>query len=230
MAIQAILFDVGDTLVFDDPPLQDRVAAAAQSAGLTLNRARLPQAFRAAEAFAVKRYADGIDWDAPGARRETANVLWHALGQPGLDDAEWAALSSALASAPFTRYTPPEALALLGELTQRGFLLGAVSDWEDTLPDVLTDLNLLPFFRALSISAVVGAVKPDPRLFEDAAAQLGLPPGDCLHVGDWYELDVAGARAAGMNPLLFDWAGRRPDADCPRAATWEQLSACLRTL
>jgi HAD superfamily hydrolase (TIGR01549 family) len=228
--IKAIFFDIGDTLVFDAPTLLERLKSAAHAARLTIDAARLPEAFQAAEAFAVKRYVDGIVWDAPGALRETVAVLWQAMEQPPLTETQWTAFAAAFASTPFTRYVPPEATALLEELKRRGFVLGAISDWEDTLPDVLTALDLLPYFSALSISACVGVTKPSPLLFEDALAQVNLPPDACLHVGDWYELDMRGARAAGINTLLFDWAGRRPEADCPCVTTWKQLSGYLLAL
>ncbi len=228
--LQAIFFDIGDTLVFDDPPLKDRLVSAAQSAGRTLDPARLPEAFRAAEAFAVERYVRGIVWDASGALRETVGVLWQTLSLPPLTDSQWNEFASAFASLPFTRFVPPQAFGLLDELKQRGFVLGAISDWEDTLPEVLSGLGLLPYFDALAISAVVGATKPNPLLFEDALAQVHLPPDACLHVGDWYELDAAGANAAGMPALLFDWAGRAPDAVCPRVNDWPQLAAFLLAL
>jgi HAD superfamily hydrolase (TIGR01549 family) len=228
--IKAIFFDIGDTLVFDDPPLPERLTSAARAAGLTIDAARLPEAFRQAEAFAVQRYVAGIAWDAPGALRETVDVLWQAMGQPPLTETQWAAFGAAFAAVPFTRCVHPGAPALLEELRRRGFLLGAISDWEDTLPDVLATLDLLPYFSALSISACVGVTKPNPLLFEDALAQVNLPPDTCLHVGDWYELDAAGARAAGMNTLLFDWAGRRSDADCPRVTTWPDLADYLLAL
>ena len=228
--VQAIFFDIGDTLVFDDPPLRTRVVSAAQSVGLTLDPARLPEAFRAAEAFAVARYAAGIAWDAPAALRETTSVLWSALALPPLSDRQWTAFASAFAAVPFTRYAPPEAFALLDELKRRGFTLGAISDWEDTLPETLSDLGLLPYFDSLSISAVVGVAKPNPLIFEDALGQVNLPSDACLHVGDWYALDAAGAKAAGMPALLFDWAGRTPGADCPRVTTWPQLAEHLLAL
>lgn len=228
--IRAIFFDIGDTLVFDDPPLRDRLVSAARSAGIALDPALLPEAFRAAEASAVKRYVAGIVWDAPGALRETAGVLWQTLRLPPLSDTQWAAFASAFMSLPFTRSVPPEALLLLAELKRRGFTLGAISDWEDTLPEVLAGLGLLDCFDALAVSAVVGATKPNPLLFEDALAQIGLPPDACLHVGDWYELDAAGAKAAGLSALLFDWAERTPHADCPRVTDWRQLTAHLLAL
>ena len=228
--IKAIFFDIGDTLIFDDPPLRDRLVSAAQSVGMALDPARLPEAYQAAEAFAVTRYVAGIVWDAPGALRETVAVLWFALGLPPLNDSQWAAFTSALMSVTFTRCVPSEALLLLAELKRRGFVLGAISDWEDTLPEVLADLGLLDYFDALAISSVVGETKPSPLIFGDALAQVGLPPSACLHVGDWYELDAAGAKAAGLSALLFDWAERSPDADCPRVTTWPQLTDFLLAL
>lgn len=230
MPLQAIFFDIGDTLVFDDPPLKDRIVAAAQFAGVTLDSGRLPEAFRAAEAFAVTRYVAGITWNAPGALRETMRVFLSALDLPPLSDSNWTAFASAFTSAPFTRCTPPEVVPLLDELKRRGFILGTISDWEDTLPEVLSGLGLLSYFDALAISAVVGVTKPNPLLFEDALAQVSLPPSTCLHVGDWYELDAAGAEAAGMSALLFDWAGRSPGAVCPRVTTWAALSEYLLAL
>ena len=228
--IQAIFFDIGDTLVFDDPPLKERLVSAAQSVGIALNAACLPEAFRAAETFAVKRYVAGTVWDAPGALRETVAVLWAAFGLPPLNDSEWTVFASAFLSLPFTRSALPEVLPLLDELKRRGFTLGAISDWEDTLPEVLSSLGLLDYFDALSISAVVGVTKPNPLIFGDALAQVCLPPDACLHVGDWYELDAAGAKAAGMAALLFDWAGRSPSADCPRVTTWPQFTEYLLAL
>ena len=228
--IQAIFFDIGDTLVFDDPPVRDRLVSAAWATGLTLDPARLPDAFRDAEAFAVGRYVAGVAWDAPGALRATVGVLWKSLGLPPLTDTQWTAFASAFAALPFTRYVPPEAFHLLDELKSRGFRLGAISDWEDTLPEVLTELGLIKYFDALAISAVVGVAKPSSLMFEDALGQIGLPAASCLHVGDWYELDAVGALNVGMSTLLFDWAGRSPDADCPRVTTWPALSEYLLAL
>ena len=229
-AIRAIFFDIGDTLVFDDPPLVERLTAAARLAGITLDPARLPAAFRAAEAFAVRRYVAGIAWDGPEALRETVSYLWNALEMPPLSDSHWAEFAGAFAAASFTRQAHPEAKTLLTELKRRGLILGAISDWEDTLPDVLTALGLFEYFDALSISTCVGVTKPSPRLFQDALSQVNLSPQACLHVGDWLELDVAGACAAGMNALLFDWAGRCPEAPCPRVTTWAQLTDYLLAL
>ena len=53
-------------------------------------------------------------------------------------------------------------------------------------------------------SAVVGAAKPDPRIFHAALARAGVAPDEAVHVGDTLANDVAGARAAGITPIHFD--------------------------
>jgi len=60
-------------------------------------------------------------------------------------------------------------------------------------------------------SAVVGVAKPDPAIFAIALGALGVPPGGTvLHVGDSLRYDVAGALAAGLQPVHMD-----PFSLCP---------------
>lgn len=228
--IKAIFFDIGDTLVFDDPPLMARLALAARATGVLLDEARLPTAFRAGEAYAVARYVEGIVWDAPDSLREAIARVWRALDRPPPDDMTWPLLAAAFGGVPFTRYAHPDALDLLRELRGRGFTVGAISDWEATLPTLLADLGIAPLLDALAVSEIVGATKPNSCLFQEALRQAGAAPETSLHVGDWYELDAQGARAAGMQTLLFDHSGRRLEADCPRVQTFDALSETLLAL
>ena len=60
-------------------------------------------------------------------------------------------------------------------------------------------------------SAVVGVAKPDPGIFRIALDALNVPAdGGVLHVGDSLRYDVAGALAAGLQPVHMD-----PYALCP---------------
>ncbi len=60
-------------------------------------------------------------------------------------------------------------------------------------------------------SAVVGVAKPDPRIFGFALDALGVPAsGTVLHVGDSLRYDVAGALAAGLQPVHMDPFGLCP--------------------
>ena len=63
-------------------------------------------------------------------------------------------------------------------------------------------------------SAVVGVAKPDPAIFHIALNALHVPPGGTvLHVGDSLRYDVAGALAAGLQPVHMD-----PYGFCPEPA------------
>ena len=60
-------------------------------------------------------------------------------------------------------------------------------------------------------SAVVGVAKPDPAIFNLALDTLGVPAnGTVLHVGDSLRYDIAGAVAAGLQPIHLD-----PHGFCP---------------
>lgn len=53
-----------------------------------------------------------------------------------------------------------------------------------------------------------GMAKPDPRIFLAAAERLGVAPGQILHVGDDPEMDVAGARDAGLRTAWINRDGQ----------------------
>ena len=63
-------------------------------------------------------------------------------------------------------------------------------------------------------SAVVGVEKPDPRIFELAVRQAGVAAHEAAYVGDLYSVDVLGARAAGLHPILLDPRGFWGPRDC----------------
>ena len=63
-------------------------------------------------------------------------------------------------------------------------------------------------------SAVVGVAKPDPAIFGIALDALGVTRrGTVLHVGDSLRYDVAGALAAGLEPVHLDPHGFCPAPD-----------------
>jgi putative hydrolase of the HAD superfamily len=66
--------------------------------------------------------------------------------------------------------------------------------------------------------------KPDPRLFEIALERAGARAETTLHVGDFYWIDVRGARAAGVHPVLLDAAWLYDAADCPRVRSLGELA------
>jgi HAD superfamily hydrolase (TIGR01549 family) len=228
--IRAIFFDIGDTLLFDDPPLRDRVRQAIDLVELPYDKKGLPRAFRAAEDYALSRYLEGIPADDPDMQLRCAMIILRELGLADVGIDKLAALRHAFLSVSYQRGFHPDAITLVEELKSRGFKVGAISDWEETLPTLLAELELAKHLDSLAVSAIVGVTKPDPRLFREALRQADVPGAESIHVGDYYELDVAGAREAGMEPVLFDWKDRKPDADCVRVTTFKDLKTYLLSL
>ena len=70
-------------------------------------------------------------------------------------------------------------------------------------------IGLGHLFDASVAAHELGIGKPDRRIFEQACDLAGVLPGRVLHVGDDLELDVRGARDAGLHAAWL----RRPDLD-----------------
>jgi putative hydrolase of the HAD superfamily len=62
-------------------------------------------------------------------------------------------------------------------------------------------LSLSPMFDTILISDAEGFSKPDPRIFHRALDQLEVNSAQAVYVGDHPEIDIAGARAAGMRAI-----------------------------
>jgi putative hydrolase of the HAD superfamily len=105
----------------------------------------------------------------------------------------------------------PDAAPALRELREEGRRLVAVSNWDCSLPEVLDRVGIGELLDGVVSSAVAGARKPDPAIFDPALKLAGCGPEEALHVGDTPEEDVEGARAAGIRPLLIDRDGNGGD-------------------
>jgi FMN phosphatase YigB (HAD superfamily) len=66
------------------------------------------------------------------------------------------------------------------------------------LRQVLARHGLIGYFGVLTFSNEHGWLKPDPRIFHHTLAELGVPPEHALHIGDTEDMDITGAKAAGM--------------------------------
>ncbi|MEF8833695.1 MAG: HAD family hydrolase [Halofilum sp. (in: g-proteobacteria)] len=72
------------------------------------------------------------------------------------------------------------------------------------------------WFEVALSAADVGAPKPDPAMFEQACARLGIRAGDLLHVGDDPLRDVHAAHRFGARAFWLNREGRAWPADLRR--------------
>ena len=93
----------------------------------------------------------------------------------------------------------PDTVGTLSSLRASGLKLGLITNGSARMQSrKLECLALAPMFDTMLISDAEGIHKPDPQIFQRAMARLGVDPGQAVFVGDHPEVDVAGARAAGM--------------------------------
>ena len=144
-------------------------------------------------------------------RERCTEVLRAALGRAGADVAaapHELLRNALLAALRFRAY--PEVPDALRALRRAGHRLVVVSNWDVSLHDALRTTGLALLVDGAISSAEAGAAKPDPRIFERALALAGGGAQAAIHAGDSIEHDVAGARAAGLRPVLVVRAGPPP--------------------
>ena len=68
----------------------------------------------------------------------------------------------------------------------------------------LSGSGLEPYFETLTVSEEVGVKKPNPEIFHYALRKAQAKAEESLMIGDEMAVDIDGARAAGMDTLLFN--------------------------
>jgi putative hydrolase of the HAD superfamily len=121
----------------------------------------------------------------------------------------------------------PDAVPTLEALRARGFKLGMISNASDLARKVLRNLDMERRFDFVVISSEVGVNKPSPEIFHLALRQAKIHPHRAVYVGDRLNIDVKGARRAGMQAVLLDREDIYPDADAIRIRDLKGLTRFL---
>lgn len=125
---------------------------------------------------------------------------------------------------------PEFVFATLQRLRAAGLKLVVVSNANGTLWHAFPRLGLAEYFDVILDSAVEGVEKPDRQYFELALSRAGAAPESTVHVGDFYNIDVIGARNTGLQAVLVDERDLYRDADCPRIRSIAELPALIARL
>ena len=127
-------------------------------------------------------------------------------------------------------HVPEFVVPTLTKLRRDGYKLVVVSNANGTVQRAFRRVGLLDLVDFIVDSADVGFEKPDRRLFDEALRLAGTDHSCALHAGDMYHIDVAGARAAGLTPVLVDEANLYLEADCHRIRSIAELPELLSAI
>ncbi|TLM98615.1 MAG: HAD family hydrolase [Actinobacteria bacterium] len=211
LGVQAVFFDVGNTLLHPYPSVPHVVREILIDEGHVHDLGAIDELMPLVDGFYEDRYReDDTFWTDEdetsqvwvgmysllcrrlGIEAEAERIARRVYDEFG-DPARWKAY--------------PDVRPGFGRLREKGLRLGIISNWDRRLSGLLAGLELSPLLDVVVSSAEVGLRKPDPRIFELAAEAMDVDPADCVHVGDHHYADIVGATAVGMTPVLIDRHG-----------------------
>jgi FMN phosphatase YigB (HAD superfamily) len=98
---------------------------------------------------------------------------------------------------------PERSISILERLRGMGVKLALVSNAMDGkgIRISLREQGVEPLLDPIIVSEELGIAKPHPRIFRKALEGLRVKASECAYVGDRYEIDVVGAKVAGMYPI-----------------------------
>jgi len=213
---KAVFFDAGGTLLQVKPSMGEVYCREAARFGLSLDPESLARAF--AEVWRARLDAAGLD--SPFyASDESERAWWRDLVWDVLEIARKGTPTTgqfegyfdhlfALFARPDVWHVYEDVKPALDVLRAMGIRCAVVSNWDSRLPRLLESLGLYSRLEFVLTSAEAGRRKPDPLIFHQAVSRTGLAAAEILYVGDSVEDDVAGARGAGLMPVLIDRTGR----------------------
>ena len=228
---RGLLFDYGGTLVEElgDNPRAGTEAVLQYATKLpaTVDRdAIFARVERVSRAVAERRDVTGIETPWTSLTRLIRDFFGIRFAVP-LADLELAFWDASVR----TRAMPGARDALL-EFHRAGLPMGVVSNSafsRGVISHELAKHGLADVLAVVVVSAEYAVRKPNPLLFETAAALLGVPAPDVWFVGDRLDTDIAGARAAGMTAVWYapSTQAGRTEADLV-VPTWGTLAAMVR--
>ena len=106
----------------------------------------------------------------------------------------------------------PYTKEILGYLTGRGYILHLITNgFEKTQHNKLMYSGLISFFKEIITSEGSGSLKPNKEIFEFALTKASAKTGESIMIGDSIEVDILGARNAGIDQVYVNHLGIEPE-------------------
>lgn len=211
MAFEAVFLDFGGTLAYREPEVWDIFSDVCSLNGVNLSRADIDKG---------RAMADRSHRSEQFQTRELMEYFWQEWFRLILVNLGVAAASD-LSREIYLRVMDESNVLLYGEVKEclpeiadLGVVLGVVSNYNCMLEQSCIELGIADSFQFILASDLVRSHKPDRVIFDLAVKEAGVERDRCLHIGDSFGADYAGAKNAGVSAVLLDRLGQEK-ADCP---------------
>lgn len=224
--IQAVLFDLGGTLLhYEHPPEKSFEAVGGQAlraflkvamqAGVKVSDPELAlrAVARMAAALEAKAKRTHYSNQAETVVREGLEAVGVRVPE-GVFDKAMAAYYEVISAA--VEPVDGDTADVLRRLADQGRLLGVVSNtlWAPEVHDAdLERFGLLEHLPVRVYSSRAGYVKPDERIFRQALDRFDVAPAEAVFVGDKIAVDVAGPQKIGMRAILVKCPWREEESE-----------------
>ena len=166
----------------------------------------------------------GATWRSGRAARETGSLADY-LATLGLSAEQVESVAGLRREATRSLMASPRpgAVETLRELRRRGLRVGLITVCSDDLPAVWPQTAFAGLFDAKVFSCDVRLRKPDPAIYLVACDRLGVPPENCMFVGDGANDELAGAKRVGMRAVQIHRLGEEADWNGARITSVAQV-------
>ncbi len=209
--IKAVFFDLYQTLICYKPPREEIQAEVLKEFGINTTPDKLLYPIIIADEFIYQehsRLSIGKRSD------EEKKALWGqyqaiVLKEAGIEPTG-ELIRHILGEMQQIKFEPAlfdDVLPTLTELKKKGLILGLISNVDNDITQLCQKLRLTPMLQVVVTSLDSGYNKPQPEIFKEAVRQASVQPQEAIYVGDQYQIDVIGAKQAGMLGILLDRGG-----------------------
>ena len=222
--IKTVFFDLYNTMVHYEPPQDELEASALKELGVDVSPEVLRRPIVAADEFIYNEIANR-----PLSYRSTEEKMALyiryqeiVLREAGLkyDQKLVLGLLGKMQQTKMNLVLFDDVAPVLTDLKSRGIILGLISNVEQDMTETMTRLGLPSWLEIIVTSQDANAVKPRPEIFQEALRRAGVQPSEAIYVGDQYQVDIVGARGAGMKGILIDRNDYySDDIDCPKISS-----------
>ncbi|MEN3043793.1 MAG: HAD family hydrolase [Candidatus Hydrothermales bacterium] len=122
-----------------------------------------------------------------------------------------------------------EVIDVIKELKSENFKLGIVSNTPggNVERKILEDYGIDKFFDIMVFSSIEGIRKPHPEIFLKVVNFFNIEPGELLHIGDTFELDIEGPLKIGAKAILWDPKKKNLNPDIKSINSWNELKKII---